>query len=291
MNARRASRPSAFAALCVAVFTIALLAVVGSQLALMSVLDATRAEIAADQIATSRFTADVIEQTVQRAVSPIAGDEIAAQLATATSADPRVTAVVSTSLMNAHRQIVDGDIVAADGNVVIRSTIAQSMIDSATAAGFDPAAFGIDISDASALPLDAVAEQQGLASLVPTDVPSLGLRPIAETTRVIAAMAMVVFGAVAVLAYRRSGRGLQRVGVTIAVVCGVWLLGLLLAGWILGLVADTLFGEMLHTVWDDAVASMLLLVGAGLVLGLGVAIAGVAWDGWSRERQRHQEAW
>lgn len=283
-----------------AVFTIALGALVSSQLALMSVLDPERAQRAAEQIATSRFTADVIEQTVQRAVAPIAGDDLATQLATATSADPRVTGVVSSSLISAHRQIVDADAGtgagtdptsdagAGDGNVAIRTAIAQSLLDTATAAGFDPASLGIDVTDAASLPLDAVAEQEGLASLVPTDVPNLGLRQVAETTRVIAAIVMVIFGLVAVLAHPRSGRGLRRVGVIVVVVCGVWLVGLLVTGWIIGLFANTLFGEMLQTVWNDAVASMVLLVGAGVLIGAGVAVAGIAFDGWARERSRRR---
>jgi hypothetical protein len=299
VNARQgSSTTSAFSGLCVVVFTIALGALVSSQLALMSILDPARAERAAEQIATSRFTADVIEQTVQRAVAPIAGDDLAAQLATATSADPRVTGVVSSSLISAHRQIVDADAGGgsdpaadagtANGNVAIRTAIAQSLLDTATAAGVDPAALGIDLDDASTLPLDAVAEQEGLASLVPTDVPDLGLREVAETTRVIAAIVMVIFGLVAVLAHPQSGRGLRRIGLVAAVVCGVWLVGLLLTGWIIGLFANTLFGEMLQTVWNDAVASMVLLVGAGVLLGAGVAIAGIAVDGWARERARRR---
>ena len=277
----------AFSGLCVAVFTIALAALVSSQLALMSVLDPERAERAAEQIATSRFTADVIEQTVERAVTPIAGEDIAAQLATATSTDPRVTGVVSSSLMAAHRQIVDPDAPSVpDGNVAVRTAITQSVLDAATAAGFDPAAVGIDPADLDSLQLDAVAEQAGLPAVVPSDVPQLGLRQVAETTRVIAGLALVVFGDVAAQAHPRSGRGLRRLGVATVVVCGAWLIGLLVTGWIIGLVANTLFGEMLQTVWDDAVPSMLLLVGAGAVIGAGVVFAGIALDGWARERKR-----
>jgi hypothetical protein len=41
---------------------------------------------------------------------------------------------------------------------------------------------------------------------------------------------------------------------------------------------------MLQTVWNDAVPSMLLLVGAGVVIGAGVIVSGVAYDGWSQGR-------
>jgi hypothetical protein len=65
-------------------------------------------------------------------------------------------------------------------------------------------------------------------------------------------------------------------------VCGAWLAGLLIAGWVIGRTTNTLFGEMIETVWSDAVGSMLLLVGAGLVIGVGVWFAGAAWLGFSR---------
>ena len=293
MTDDRGSRgQSAIAGLCLALASIALAALISSQLALMSILDEARAEVAAEQIATSRFTADVIEQTVERAVTPIAGSEIAAQLATATSTDPAVTNAISSSLMGAHRLIVDPDIgTVPDGNVAVRTAIARSVLDTATAAGLDPAAVGIDVasldqSSLDQLGLDTAAEQAGLPSVVPTDVPQLGLLQVAETTRIIAALAVFVFGFAAVVVHPRPGRGLRRLGITAMVASGAWLAGLLVAGWAIGLGADTLFGEMLQTVWSDAVPSMLLLVGAGVVLGAGVAFAGLAADGWARERER-----
>jgi hypothetical protein len=288
-NGRGTGAQLAVASFCIALFGIALAALVSSQLSLMSVLDAAQAQQAADQIATSRFTADVIEQTVERAVAPIAGPDIAAQLATATSTDAQVTNVISSSLMGAHAAIVDPDIASApDGNVAVRTAIAQSMIDSATAAGFDPATIGIDVTNLDALQLDAVAEQAGLPSVVPTSVPTLGLQQVAETTRIIAAIALFVFGFIAVFAHPRPGRGLRRLGVAALIVCGAWLVGLLVTGWIIGLVANTLFGEMLQAVWSDAVPSMLLLVGAGVTIGAGVVFAGIAADGWAAERSRRE---
>jgi len=278
----------AIAGVCLSLFTIALAALVSSQLSLMSVLDPVQAQTAADQIATSRFTADVIEQTVERAVAPLAGAEIASQLATATSADPNVTDVISSSLMTAHRTVVDPAAAAApDGNVAVRTAIAQSVLDTATAAGLDLAAVGIDattVEALDALDLGVVAEQAGLPSVVPASVPTLGLEQVASTARIIAAIALFVFGFGAVVAHPRPGRGLRRVGVAAVVVCGAWLVGLLVTGWIIGLVANTLFGEMLQTVWNDAIPSMLLLVGAGAVIGAGVVFAGIAADGWAQQR-------
>lgn len=278
-------RQLAIASFCVAVFAVALAALVSSQLSLMSVLDSVQAEQAADQIATSRFTAEVIEQTVERAVTPLAGADIASQLAIATSADPHVTDAISASLMTAHEAIVDPDAGSVpDGNVAVRAAMARSVFDAATAAGLDPVALGIESDDLDRLELDAVAERAGLPAVVPTNVPNLGLEQVAETTRIFAAIALFVFGFVAVVAHPRPGRGLRRLGVAALVVCGAWLVGLLLTGWIIGLVANTLFGEVLQTVWNDAVPSMLLLVGAGAVIGAGIVFAGIAADGWARER-------
>ena len=72
------------------------------------------------------------------------------------------------------------------------------------------------------------------------------------------------------------------------VISGAWLVGLLVTGWIIDLVANTLFGEMLQTVWNDAVPSMLLLVGAGVVLGAAVIVAGIAADGWAQQRAQRR---
>jgi hypothetical protein len=281
----------AIAGFCVAMAAISLGALVSAQLASMSVLDAARAERAADQIATSRFTADVVEQTVQRAVAPIAGDEIAIQLATATSTDPRVTGAVSSSLMGAHRLIVDPEAGAVpDGNATVRTAIATSILDTATASGLDPAAVGIDATNLDGLALDAAADEAGLPSVVPTNVPSLGLRQVADNTRLVAAIGLFVFGFGAVVINPRPGRGLRRLGVVATIVCGAWLVGMIVTGWIIGLVANTLFGEMLQTVWNDAISAMLLLVGAGVLIGLGLAFAGLAFDGWSDARSR-RNAW
>jgi len=281
----------AIAGLCAAGFTIALVAVVSSQLALMSVLDSARAERAADQIAASRFTADVIEQTVERAVAPVAGAEVATQLAVATSGDPNVRSVVSSALVSAHRQVVDPAATRAeliDGNAAVDQAIVRSVIDTAAAAGIDVQAMGADLGDASlgGIRLADAASRAGVQSIVPSDVPNLGLRRAAETTRIIALVAMVLLGLVAVFAHPRPGRSLRRLGWSVAIVCGSWLGGLLIVGWIIGRTSTTLFGEMLDTVWSDAVPSMLLLVGAGLIIGVGLWVAGTVFDGFDAQRQR-----
>ena len=70
------------------------------------------------------------------------------------------------------------------------------------------------------------------------------------------------------------------------IVTGTWLVTLLVAGWLIGLTSDTLFGEMIHAVWSDSVTSMLLLVGAGVAVGASMAFAGISVDGFSRAHRR-----
>jgi hypothetical protein len=277
----------ALAGFCAAAFALSLVALVTAQLALMSVLDATRAERAAEQIAESRFTADVIEQTVINAVAPIAGDQLAQEAAGMASGDPRVSDVVAEALIAAHRQVVDAEAPEdpPDGNVAVGSAIVTAVLDAAAANGIDPATLGLgEASTATPGEIDpeAVAGDMGLPSVVPTDPPRLGLRQIAETTRTIALIGVIVFGLGAVLIHPRPGRSLRSVGLTVAVVTGLWLVAMLVAGWIIGAVADTLFGEMIDAVWSDAVPSMLLLTGAGVVIGTGLVVGGIALDGFRR---------
>jgi hypothetical protein len=278
----------AIAGLAVAGFAFALAALVSAQLAIMSVLDATRAERAATQIAESRFTSDVVEQTVRRAVEPVAGETVADELATAASTDPRVTAAVSDALLAAHGAMVDPDLQSpSDSNTVVDQAIVGSVIDGAERAGIDLGATGlgdVTLGDVSlgGRRLDAIAEQAGLPSVVPSDVPDLGLRRVAETTRIVALIAVLAFGLLAVFAHPRPGRSLRRLGWSALVVCGAWLVGLLVAGWVIGRTTNTLFGEMIDTVWSDAVPSMLLLVGAGMLIGAGVWVAGTVVDSATR---------
>ena len=281
------SLPEVVSGLAVSAFAIAVTALVSSQLMLMSVLDAERADRAADQIASSRFVDDVVGQTVGRAVTPFAGAEIADQLAVAAAGDPRVEQTVRAALVDAHRQIVDPNAgPAPDGNARVNAAIVESVADAAAAAGVDLQAVGLAGSALDELDLGAVAERAGLPSVVPDDVPALGLERVAETTRIIALLAAFVMGFVAVIAHPRPGRGLARIGAVITVVSGAWLAGLLAGGWLIGLVAETLFGEMLDDVWREAVPSMLLLTLGAAVIGVGLWFGGMALDGFARSRRQ-----
>ena len=275
--------PSFVARLAGVGFVIALVAVVASQLALMSVLDAGRADRAAQQIAESRFTADLIDQTVVRAIAPVAGDALAQQAAGVASTDPNVLRVVETSLLNAHGQIVDRDppVEVVDGNLAVGSAIVTSIVDTASANGVDVAALGL--GGPGGPDPAAIAEDAGLPEVVPTDLPRLGLRSVAETTRTIALVAMVLCAAIAVVAHPRPARGLRGLGIKVATVTGTWFAALLVTGWVISLTSNTLFGEMIDAVWSDAVPSMLFLVGAGVAIGIALAFAGISVDGFSRE--------
>ncbi len=276
----------AVAALCVTGFSLALAALVTSQLSLMSILDSTRAERAATQIAESRFTADIVERTVQQAIEPVAGSGIAGQLAIATSSDARVQSVVATALMSAHRQVVESDVSAADrsdGNVAVDAAIVQAATDAAAQAGIDVGSLDVGEGRLGGVGLDSVAAQAGLPAVVPDDLPALGLRRVAETTRAIALLAMFAFALIAIAVHPEPARSLRSIGAAITIVCGAWLAGLLVAGWVIGRTTSTLFGEMIEAVWSDAVGAMLLLVGAGLVIGAGVWLGGAATLGFSRE--------
>ncbi|MEP4650697.1 MAG: hypothetical protein ABJ314_10975 [Ilumatobacter sp.] len=272
----------ALAGLAAAVFSIAFAALVPAQLALMSILDAGRAERAASQISESRFTGDLVEQTVVRAIAPVAGEGLARQAATVASDDPSVRDVVERSLLDAHAQIVDSDppVEVVDADTAVGTAIVSSILDTAAANGVDVAALGV--GDSQSLDPTAIAVDAGLPTVVPDDLPRLGLRSAAETTRLVALVVTLLAALLAVLVHPRSGRALRGIGIKAAIVAGAWLVTLLAVGWLIGLVSDTLFGEMIEAVWSDAVPSMLLLVGGGALIGLALAFAGIALDGFTR---------
>jgi hypothetical protein len=287
---RRGAR--AVAGLAAAGFAVAVTVLVTATLALVSVLDAQRAQRAAEQIAMSRFTADVIAQTVQQAVEPVAGAAVADQLATATAADPRVQGVVEAALVNTHRRVVDADPVEAStttANLLVDQAIVRSVTDAATQAGLDLVATGLptDVGavEIGGVPLAQVVTDADLPTVVPDDVPELALRTVAETARVVAAFAATGFALLAVFAHPRPGRAMRGLGAILGVVCGGWLVGLLVGGWVIGLTTETLFGEMIDAIWSEAVSTMLVMTGAGVLIGGGVWLAGTAFDGFDRSRR------
>lgn len=279
------------AGFCAATFALSLVALVAAQLALMSVLDSDRAEHAAEQIAASRFTAELIEGTVTNAIAPTVGDDIARQAADAASDDQRVVDVVAGVLVAAHRQVVEPDAPSEtpNGNLLVGSAIVTSLLNEAAAAGVDPMSLGLgELSTDGETVLDPtdIARGMELPEVVPDDLPRLGLLEVAQTTRTIALVSLVVFAIAAVLIHPRPGRSTRDLGITVAIVTGGWLVALLVVGWVIDLVSNTLFGEMIDAVWSDAVPSMLLLVIAGVVIGAGVVLGGLALDGYHERVRR-----
>lgn len=262
------------AAACVAAVAVLL----SAQLALMSVLDPARAEDAATEVAESRFAGDLIDQTVRRAVEPFVDGATADQVAAATADDPRVRRIVRATLVNAHLQVIDPDAAA-----LTRTVTDEPILDALEAALADAgAAAGVDLS--------AATSQLGSPAVLPDELPDVGLRPIAETVRFLAALAAVVLAVATVVVHPRPGRALAGLGWKVAVVFGVWLLALLVVGRVIDRIAETLFGEVLEAVWSASVPSMVLLCAAGLVLAGGVWMGGVALDGFVTDRRRRRDA-
>jgi hypothetical protein len=263
------------AALFAVLAAAAMAVLVSSQLSLMSVLDAERADDAARDVAESRFTGELIEQAVRSAVAPVLDDSTATLVATATSEDQHVRDIVRVSLVSAHHQVVDPDSAPPDDAVTdgsVRTAIADALVAAGVRAGVD---------------VRSVADQVAAPSVVPDRLPEFGLRPFAENTRTIAAIAAIVAGIAAVVIHPRPGRGLAGLGWKFGIVFGVWFITLLVIGWVIDSIDETLFGELMQTVWSDAVPAMLLLCGAGLLLCAGLWFGGVALDGFVTRRPRY----
>jgi hypothetical protein len=255
------------AALFAVVAAAAMAVLVSSQLSLMSVLDADRADDAARDVAASRFTGELIEQAVRSAVAPVLDDSTAALVATTTSEDQNVRDIVRIALLSAHHQVVDPDSAPPD-DAVTDDSVRTALADALVAAGVRA---GVDVR--------GVADQVAAPNVLPDRVPKFGLRPLAENARTIAAIIAVVSGIAAVVIHPRPGRGLAGLGWKLAIVFGVWFVSLLVIGWVIDSISETLFGELMQSVWSDAAPAMLLLCGAGLLLCAGAWFGGVALDG------------
>jgi hypothetical protein len=263
--------------------TLAVAVMLSAQLGLMSVLDTAKADEAAREVAESRFTASLVAGAVERAVEPILDEPAASQIATLTSADPRVQDVIRRSLILAHRQLVTptsaldsigGEPSSGSSGTVVEPDLGAAIEEVLAEIG---ARSGVDLS--------SVIGQVEPPTVVPDDLPEVDLRTIAERTRIFAAATAALLGIAAVVVHPRPGRALSGLGWKIGVVVGVWLLGLLLGGWLIGLVGETLFGEMLASVWATAVPAMIAVLVAVLVLCVGLWFAGVAVDGFTRSRE------
>lgn len=247
-----------------AVFAASFAAMLSAQIALMSVLDTGRASAVAAEVADSAFVTGLIDDAVRNAVTPLTGPELAAEVAAASSADRRVRGVVTDALVAAHRQVVDPSAPAGTTGADVDAVVA-SVVD--------------DLSELVGVDLSPVAPQVTIPDARPERVPDIGLRSVAEISRAIAATLAVLAAVICIAVHPRPLRGVSSVGGRIAWVCGVWAVGLLVVGWLIGRVADTLFGELLDAIWSSAAPAVIALVAGGLLLGVGVWIGGRALDG------------
>lgn len=254
-----------------AAFAAAFAAMLSSQVALMSVLDTARASAVASEVASSAFVTGLIDDAVRNAVTPLTGPDIAADVAAAASSDTRVRSVVADSLVAAHRQVVDPSAPAgttgADVDAVVASVVQ-------------------DLSDLTGVDLSPAVPQVRIPDARPERVPDVGLRSIASLARAIAGALALVAAAVCIAVHPRPLRGLSSIGGRVAWVCGIWLIGLLAVGWLIGRVATTLFGELLDAIWSSAAPAVIGLVAGGVLLGLGVWLGGRSLDGLVEARRR-----
>lgn len=259
-----------FALVAGGVFAAAFAALLSAQLALMSVLDTERATAVATEVAGSALVTGLVDDAVRNAVAPLAGPEIAADVAAVAAGDPRVRGVVADSLVAAHRQVVDPSAPAGTTSSEVDAVVASVVDDLSTLTGIDlsPAAADVRVPDAR-----------------PERLPEVGLRSVASLTRAIAAVVALLAAVLCIAVHPRPMLGVSVIGARVAWVCGIWVVGLLAIGWLIGRVATTLFGELLDAIWSSAAPSLLGLVAGGMLLGVGTWLGGRSVDGLLGQRR------
>lgn len=254
------------------VFGLSLVVLIGAQVTLMSVLDADRADQAATAVSTSPFAQGLVEDAVEQAVVPIAGAQLGSQIAEQASTDPRIAAAIRAGLLEAHRSVVEPS--APDpGELPVDTVIADLVLDAERRTGVD-------------LDLDRIQQQLRVPTVDPRYVPDSGVRSIAERIRNVALVLTLVAVAFAVVVHPRPGRSLSFLGVITVVVCVAWGLVLLGGNWLIEAVDDTLYGQLTSELWSASLRSMVLIVAAGALVGVGLWFAGIAIDGVTRRRPR-----
>lgn len=257
------------AAGAVAVTTAAFTMVLVAQLALMSILDTARADRAATDVAASRFTTDLIDRTVRTAVGGFVDPTITDRLAAAATSDPDVRAVVRSSLITSHRQLVDPD----DPIAAAADRGADARVDAVIADVLER------VGTESGVDLSTLAPRLATSEVAPAELPAVGLGPIATRTRRWAGLVALVAATTALAIAPSRGRTTASIGRNVTVIAGVWTIALFGVGRLLDLLGTTLLGEVLVAVWSNAVPAMAALTIAVTVLGVGTWFAGIAWRG------------
>lgn len=253
-----------FALVAGGVFAAAFATLLSAQLSIMSVLDTERAAAVADEVAGSAFVTGLVDDAVRNAVTPLTGPEIAADVAAAASADRRVRSVVADSMVAAHRQVVDPSAPAGTTSTDVDAVVASVVEDFSARVGVD---------------LSPVASQVRVPDARPERVPAVGLLSVASLTRAIASVVALLAAVVCIAVHPRPLLGGSVIGARVAWVCGIWLVGLLAVGWVIGMVSTTLFGELLDAIWSSAAPALLGVVAGGLLLGIGTWLGARSVDG------------
>lgn len=243
-----------------------------TQLSLMSILDTGRAEAAAHDVAGSRLTSALIDDTVRTAVSPVLDPALTDQIVAVATSEPRVRDVVARSLIDAHGQLVDPSSGAGSGSGTTSMTDDRDVdaaIESVLAEAGRRA--GVDLTN--------VSGQVRTPGVSPEHLPGLALGPVAETVRLVAAAIALAAAILAIAIHPRRGSAVSGLGWKASFVCLIWFIGMLIASWLIDRVADTLFGELIASLWADASPAMMTLLLAGALLGGGAWMGGIALDG------------
>lgn len=262
--------------------TVAAFAVfLAAHLALVSVLDPARADRAASEIAASRLTTQLIDSTVRGAVGGVLDPSLTSEVVDAAAADPTVRDLVRRSLVTSHRQLVDPDGVSLPA---AGPAVADADIDAAIGRVLDRVGVerGVDLS--------GVLPGIDITGVAPEQLPGVGLGPLTERARLVAAVIAVVAAAAALAVTPLTGQALVTIGRGATVVSGVWVLALFGVSRLLEFVASTLLGEVLATIWRDAVPTMIALCVACTVLAAGTWMGGVSMRGYATARRERAAA-
>lgn len=246
------------------VFAASFAAVLAAQLSLMSLLDTDRAAAVADEVAGSAFVTALVDDAIRNAVAPVVGDEVAVQVAATASTDPRVRGVVRAALVSGHRQIVDPSAPRGTTTVEVDTVVTDVVA---------------ELGDDLGVDLAVVGEQLRVPETRPERLPAVGLRDLAATTRLVAAIVAAVAAMACIAVHPRPALGAAAIGARAAIVSAVWTVGLLVAGWVIGRVSGTLFGELLEAIWSSAAPAVIGVAVSGVLLGVGTWLGGRAVDG------------
>jgi hypothetical protein len=252
------------------VFTIAFTALLGAQMALVSVLDPVRADAAAQQVADSQVAAVLVERAVRSSLDPTLDPTVVDAVVTAALGDRLIREVVRVALNDAHRQLIDAPVATAgDGNQQVAAAIDETILRIGAENGID---------------LSGVLASAPSPSVVPVRIPEINLQRVAEEIRVLAGAAATLAALLVIAIHPRRALGISSLGARAGVVTAIWLVGVTSAGWLLGRFGGSLLGDVLVRMWSASMGGVMTVLAAIGVLCFGVWLGGRAIDGLIRAR-------